>query len=117
PRGSSAENRRGLSPARPYLVRGASATFTGSQGFGQLRGEGSQPPCFTKLKGTLICEPLGPGASNFARPATRLMQFATLLDRPLLLETLTESPSPLGATLMRITRRPDCVGSDSRPCW
>ena len=34
-------------------------------------------PCVTKLKGTLMVDPFEPGASNFARRATRAMQLAT----------------------------------------
>src|SRR5580692_1988509 len=75
------------------------------------------PPCFTKLNGTLIWDPAAPGGSNFARRATVVMQLATCAERPLLLETFTESTSPLGATLTRMTSLPACVGSVSRPFW
>ena len=76
-----------------------------------------QPDCLAKLNGTLICDPFAPGASNLARRATALMQLATPGERPVLLETFTESTSPLGATLMRMTSLPAWVGSFSSPFW
>src|SRR5579859_4860901 len=77
----------------------------------------AQPPCFTKLKGTLILEPFAPGGSNFARRATPAMQAATDADRPVLLAAEAESTSPFGATLIRRTSLPAWVGSCSRPRW
>ena len=46
------------------------------------------PPCLTKLNGTLMVDPVAPGASNFARRAAEAMQLATPAERPLLLTTL-----------------------------
>ena len=65
----------------------------------------------------LLHEVERPGASNLALRATDAMQPATPPDSPLLLATLAESTSPLGETLIRMTMRPDWVGSFSRPFW
>src|SRR5215469_10063296 len=80
-------------PCAPEVPR-ASGLFSG------LFATRAQPPCFTKLKGTLSCEPVGPGGSKRARRATLAMQLATEADRPELLEGLAVSTSPLGPTLM-----------------
>src|SRR5580658_4861309 len=109
----SCVNERPLRPPRPNRpnlgvgsfrdigVPSPAAAFRG-------RSRGRQPPpCFRKLNGTLMVEPVAPGASNFALRATDWMQAATWAESPLLLAALTESTSPLGATLIRITSLPD----------
>jgi hypothetical protein len=83
---------------------------------GALRNPPSGSRC-RKLNGTLICGSLAPGASNFARRATAAMQRTTSSDRPLLLHTVAVSTSPLGATLIKMTTLPACIGSASSPRW
>jgi hypothetical protein len=58
------------------------------------------------LNGTLMDDPFAPGGSNFARRATPEMHEATEAERPVLLDALAESTSPLGATLIRMTSLP-----------
>src|SRR5579859_6257856 len=107
---------RGPAAAFTRFARAARADFSGVFSAACRRDwQRAHPPCLRKLKGTLIVDPLAPGASNFARLATPWMQLATWADRPELLAADTESTSPLGATLIKMTSFPACEGSVSSP--
>src|SRR5258707_13563736 len=62
--------------------------------------------CAGKVKAARTVAPFAPGGANLAAPAAVVMQLATDGLTPVLLDTLTESISPAGGTLIGMTSRP-----------